>query len=365
MDTHLISLDEPAAWSEFLARCGDYDSYHLPGYHQAVRQPDDLASYLFAFESPSGAAALPLVIRRIPGTEDADGGYFCDASSVYGYPGLVTSVAPSDPAAGEFRREFHRSLQRMLGSLRAITLFVRQNPLLPSEWLFDGLADPVVGGPTVAVDLRQPESVQFEAMARTHRYDIRKACRDGMTIREDVDFAEIDLFRRIYAQTMRRVGAGEEYDFSPEYFTGLRRHLGDRVRLFFAELDGRVHSAAIFLMGQRIIQYHLSGIADEFRHVRGGIRLTLDHVRRWGSENGFWWLHLGGGLGARQDSLFEFKAGFSPHRCAFRTVRLVADPGLYQWLARRWRQWVERHGYQPADDHYFPAYRQPLTRQAA
>lgn len=365
MDTRLIPLSQPATWCEVVARSGAHDTYHLPGYHQAVQRPDDLATYLLAFESPAGIASLPLVIRRIPGTDDADGGYFCDASSAYGYPGLLCSIGPCDPGADRFRREFQHALRQTLASLRVVTLFVRQNPLIDTAWLFSGLTEPVLSGPTVAVDLRQPEALQVEAMAKTHRYEIRRALRQGMTVREDVELADLELFRRIYTETMQHVGAEEEYFFSAHYFAELKRNLGNRLRLFFAELGGQVHSAAMFLIGNEIIQYHLSGIAAEFRHSGGGSRLILNHVRRWGTENGFSWLHLGGGLSAREDSLFKFKAGFSPLRRPFYTVRLVVDSDLYQWLAQRWRQWGDRHGYSPADDHFFPAYRQPLTRQAA
>lgn len=60
--------------------------------------------------------------------------------------------------------------------------------------------------------------------------------------------------------------------------------------------------------------------------------LETDCVRQWAKARGNRVLHLGGGVGAAKDPLFEFKAGFSPGRWRFQSLRLVSDPALYQTL---------------------------------
>jgi hypothetical protein len=68
---------------------------------------------------------------------------------------------------------------------------------------------------------------------------------------------------------------------------------------------------------------------------------------------GYRWHHLGGGLGARQDSLFHFKSGFSPLRGVFRSWRAIADRARYDQLVSRVP--AERRAAVPAD--FFPGYR--------
>jgi hypothetical protein len=48
-------------------------------------------------------------------------------------------------------------------------------------------------------------------------------------------------------------------------------------------------------------------------------------MRHWAQERSNSLLHLGGGVGGAEDSLFHFKAGFSPARGQFYTYRVVVD----------------------------------------
>jgi hypothetical protein len=81
--------------------------------------------------------------------------------------------------------------------------------------------------------------------------------------------------------------------------------------------------------------------------------LLYDEVRRWCKQRGDRLFHLGGGKGGRNDSLFEYKAGFSPSRHPFHTWRVVADPGAYEKLVHR-----NRPDADPADrTGTFPPYR--------
>jgi hypothetical protein len=64
--------------------------------------------------------------------------------------------------------------------------------------------------------------------------------------------------------------------------------------------------------------------------------------------------HLGGGKGGQNDSLFTYKAGFSPQRHAFHTWRVVADPEAYRSLMTERRPDVDPGDLTAA----FPSYRQ-------
>jgi hypothetical protein len=63
--------------------------------------------------------------------------------------------------------------------------------------------------------------------------------------------------------------------------------------------------------------------------------------------------HLGGGIGSADDALLHFKAGFSPVRHRFVTLRLILDDAEYQ------RRVGLTETSADADDPsgFFPAYR--------
>src|SRR3990172_5463212 len=326
----LISVDQPGAWNDWLTRCRHYDTYHSRGWHSLATLEGEGEPYLFVFAEKAGYAALPFLLRPVADIEGLEECGRRDAASAYGYPGLVTSVGRSDAGAERFRERFQAALQEAMQHLRVVSFFVRQNPLIDSTWLFSPKAKPTERGRTVAIDLRQPEEDQVRKMRANHRRDIRSVCRTGIVVREDPGLERIGTFCGLYRETMDRVGATDYYYFSKEYFSALKKHLGDNVRLLLSEQAGKVLSGAIFLLTGSIIQYHLGGTASDSLHYRGAFKAILDEMRSWGTRNGYAWLHLGGGLKGREDSLFAFKAGFSQTYLPFHTVQIVIEPEVYR-----------------------------------
>jgi hypothetical protein len=127
---------------------------------------------------------------------------------------------------------------------------------------------------------------------------------------------------------MTRVSATPFYFFEEGYFDGLRDALGEHLRLWVVQIDGAVAVAALFVETCGIVQYHLSGSDPAFAS-EGLMKLIVHAVRSWAKERGDTELHLGGGVGSAADSLLQFKAGFSPRRHPFHTLRVVVDQGEY------------------------------------
>lgn len=360
----LVSVNQPGTWNRVLARCQPFDSYHLPGYHLVAREHGEGEPYLFVFEDQDRCAAFPLLVNAVAQVDGLNDSAYSDATSVYGYPGPVSSVDPAEGGADEFRLRFLASLHKAMDDLGVVAMFSRQNPMIDSSWVLAPLAETVVEGPTVAIDLRQPEESRLRQFRDNHRRDIRRARRDGLVVRHDAGFEQIAAFGKLYEETMNLRGAADYYYFPEQYFTNLKKHLGDAVRLYVAERGEDVVSGALFLVCGGIIQYHLGGRAARFRECRGAIKLIFDEVSAWGAREGLSWLHLGGGLGSKKDSLFQFKAGFSKTHLQYRAFRLVFQPRAYRQLVRRREEWVRQNGLESPSDDFFPAYRRPAIYHA-
>jgi len=362
----LISVNQPDAWNRVLERCRPFDAYHLPGYHRVANRQGEGEPFLFVFEDRRRCAALPFLRRpvtEVGGLEDC--GQF-DAISAYGYPGVVTSARRHDPGAEAFALGFQAALREALDSSYVVSLFLRQNPLIDTSWLLCPMADVKTLGPTVAIDLRRPEEDQLRDFRKGHRYDVLAARKQGTVVYEAPIPEELDVFWRIYTETMQRIGADEYYYFSRRYLAALKHDLAGAVKLFLAEQDGNVIGGSLFLLCGDIIQYHLSGAATEFLKCRGGTKIILEEVRAWGTRNGYHWLHLGGGTGACEDSLFRFKTGFSKVRLPFQSARIVLRPQVYHDLVRLRERWISCKGYETPAGDYFPAYRRnPCAAPAA
>jgi hypothetical protein len=362
---HLITMDRPDEWDAALARSGRHDCYHLWAYHDLARRQGEGEPFLFFFQDRGRFAALPLLRRPVSEVRGLEDCRQADATSAYGYPGVVTGMRPGDEAAEPFRAAFQQALRERLEELGVISVFIRQNPLIDSGWMLRGMDCRDVRGLTVAIDLTRPEQEQLAGYRRDHRYDVRRAVKNGAVVRADPGFERIDAFIRMYTQTMDAAGAEAYYYFSREYFLDLKSLLGDRVTLLFCEQGENVISGGMFLKYNGVIQYHLSGTDAEFLKFRGGMKLVIDRMRSWGTQNGYRWLHLGGGLGAQRDSLFDFKAGFSQTYLPFQASKIVVDRAAYRDLVARRGQWVSRHHLDDPANEFFPEYRRPAIRRAA
>jgi GNAT superfamily N-acetyltransferase len=339
----LIPSSDPAQWDEAVARCGDHDVYHLAGYH---RVPTPLAgaaaAWLFTIEHAGEHVAVPFLVRPISVGSDYD------ATSAYGYPGVICSVsAPNDLTVAAFQC----GLGEAFDEFGVITWFGRQHPLFNTDWLLEDAAEVIGIGQTIAIDLT-PTEAELQALANNnHRRNLRKAEALGVTVVEDRRFERIAMFRGLYDATMIRNGAPAEYLFPESYYAALKAELGDRVTMFHAMVDDRVASSVIMFRHRGIVQYHLGGTHEDFA-TAGTARFLLEHVRRWAKANGDRWYHLGGGVGSTEDSLFRFKAGFAKTFKRYRIVKWIQNEERYRDLtgARRGKQ-------PPPTEGFFPAYR--------
>jgi hypothetical protein len=336
--TLILRPDDPL-WTGFLSRA-PHDFYHLPGYVSLCAAQEQGRARALYVEDGDRAMLLPFLVRRIHG-----GGR--DACSPYGYPGPLVSGG-DDP--GFIGHALARGMQA-LEIEGIVSLFVRLHPLL-NPVPPPGVGTVVRHADTVAVDLSLPAEVLWSQTRRNHRAQINQAREAGYRFGVDLDPAHDLVFRRLYLATMARLGADRYYHFDDAYFDGLRAVLGDSLHLGVVELEGRVVAAGLFTEMCGIVQMHLTG-ADERATRHQPMKLVFDGVRAWAQQRGDHWLHLGGGRGGADDSLLHFKAGFSPLRRPYHTLRVVIMEDEYRRLVAH-----RSPSLDPADlAGHFPLYR--------
>ena len=85
--------------------------------------------------------------------------------------------------------------------------------------------------------------------------------------------------------------------------------LPQNAQVFYAQLDETIIAASILLRANERLNYHLSGSRQEYQNL-APTNLLLYEAALWGCANGCKTLHLGGGVGAGEDSLYAFKKTF-------------------------------------------------------
>jgi hypothetical protein len=295
-----------------------HDFYHLPEYAEVAAAHEGAMPMAFYAEDGPAACLIPLLLRPLPAAFNSPADWR-DCMSPYGYSGVLVSSP---------QVKLHRFLDAFCCTSRArgiVSAFLRLHPLFPLDHGALGKFGEVVRhGQTVYVDLAQPEDSLSQQVSYNHRRNIRRLLRSGFHCRLD-DWQQLADFVSIYQDTMRRVAAAPTYFFSRQYFQALREQLGDRVHLVSVmSADMEMAAAGVFIATGSIVQYHLGGTAEKYLPMAPS-KLMLDFVRQWAHAGRYGVFHLGGGVGSTEDSLFHFKAGFSPCRGEFHTYRVVMD----------------------------------------
>jgi hypothetical protein len=356
MRWEVIPAADGDRWNARLARLA-HDVYHRSEYHRAHEGADGSEAWAYVAEAGDRLLFHPVVLRGIArvGDQKLDDGW-TDTESVYGYSGPLASSG--DPA---FLAAAWRGYDEWCRARGVVAEFIRFTPLLANHRLAAAGTEIWRDRETVLLALDGGEEAIWNRYAAVHRNSIRKALKSGVNCAVESPPRHIAQFRALYDGTMRRLGAGAFYYFDDAYYATLVEALGDRLILVMASCEGREVAGALFLLHGDTMHYHLAGSAAEFRHL-GVNNLVVHEAARWGTARGYRRLHLGGGrTPAPDDSLFRFKARFSPERLDLFLGKRIIEQAAYNDLVARWR--VQNAG--AAEPAYFKLYRLPTGTPAA
>jgi hypothetical protein len=170
----------------------------------------------------------------------------------------------------------------------ALPGFTSVPPVLPH--------DRVVGyseTPTVCIDLSKASEEIHSPMSGSYRFKLHQSVRRGYITLLDSDGDYLHQLAAMCRKNMERLGARfcNFYFFAHAYFDDLRSQLAIRVVL----KDGVLVGGALFTGVGEWIECHLSAAKGDHRG-NGPALIAIDSGRRWGQDDGFRWLQLGGGV---------------------------------------------------------------------
>ena len=347
----VLNPEQLGDWLSALNSVSTQDIYFMPDYLRMVSANGDGIPKLAWLTCDHGDVVYPFLVRPI-NIEGIDTG-FCDIASPYGYSGpIVKSINEDDThdLASEFVQQFHS----YCASTGIVAEFIRFHPLLRNANTFSGLIPVEYVRDTVYIDLRESsDKIWTDRLEGRTRNAIRKSEKSGVCVR--YSHAEcIPCFMDLYSETMQRLEADTYYYFTESYF----KHLGELVDksgiLIEAVYESKVIASIVLLKGDKFSHYHLSASDPQFRRLQANSLLLWEAIK-WSQNQGLSLMHLGGGYSSSYDSLFKFKAGFSPYTGEYHVGKVIHDGKKYaemvtQALGRNKKEDIESTGF-------FPAYR--------
>lgn len=300
----VYTLEQSQQWDSVVRSFRQYDVYWLSGYVKAFQLHGDGEPLLFFYED-KGVRGINVAMKRDVALDPhfagkLERGRFFDLATPYGYGGWILE--------GEDKEPLFSAYQKWCAGNGIVCEFVRFHPMLNNGDACSGAYTVIPLGNTVAMDLSSPEIIWANIISK-NRNMIRKAQKNGIKIYNGRYPEIFETFRHIYNSTMDKDHAADYYYFAPEFYESICNDLAANAQVFYAVMEGKVIAASIMLSANGYMNYHLSGSLREYAHLAPS-NLLLHEAALWGSANGCRTLHMGGGVGSREDNLFKFKKSF-------------------------------------------------------
>ena len=347
---NVYSMMQRDEWDSVVKSFHQFDIYYLSGYVKAFELHGDGEPLLLYYNSETLRGINVVMKRDIAHDRHFAGriaeGEFFDLATPYGYGGWYFEGDQTGRDAETFKEEY----AAWCIENKAVSEFVRFHPVLGNaSGINSEIYDVIFLGNTVAIRLDSEEKI-WERFSSKNRGHIRVAAKEGVTVRIETTKDAFDVFQRIYETTMIRDDASSYYYFDKAFFESIRNDLKGAYTIFTSYLGETAIASAIMLYAGKYMNYHLSGQLFDYRRY-AGTNMILYEAAKWGCKNGYEWLHLGGGLGAQEGSLYDFKKSFykKGEDKSFYIGRKIFDREKYQYLL------LMRDGELP--EGFFPQYR--------
>jgi len=316
----LKRITDKIEWNQVLSEVKFFDIYHTYDYHKTHSAIDGGSPVMFVYKQDGNIIALPVLERNI-----ING--LLDATSVYGYAGPISNTCDKSI----FIRLYKKIILDISRSFNYISIFSRIN----SEVVNDSISKELFlkKGSTVTIDLKLSEEIQIQQYRKHLRYDIRRLKKENFSCDFVIpDENNINIFIEIYNSTMYSIEASDYYFFDKSYYINLfNNNLAD-IKMVHCTLHNEITCVGIFFFCNGIVQYHL-GANNENYNQSSPTKLMLDFVRNYAYCNNYTVFNLGGGVGGNDDSLLNFKKGFSHNVNEFYLMREILNRDIYNRLS--------------------------------
>jgi len=338
MNYKLLSLRESGEWSKLLKELPIHqqDIYYTPEYYSIFEKKGEGKATCFVYQDEKGIALYPFLINSINKLGySLDEEYF-DIQGAYGYNGVVSSSVED-----KFINDFYKSFDSFCLSNNIIAEFTRYNPILNNKTFASKGMRVIKDRETVFVNLSKSYGeIWANQYSSQNRNKIRKALKDNYKVKiyEHPSKSKIELFIRVYQNSMRSINADYYYLFNRDFFFNTFKFLKDNIVLLeIINSEQKVECVSIILFNGIYGHYHLSGrVSGSNNSVNN---LLLDEAIKLSIKNGIKYFHFGGGTTSDlNDNLLKFKSNFSKEKAIFHVGKLTHNQKIYDQVVQQWKE---------------------------
>lgn len=280
-------------WDRYVNTCPSATIYHLPEWSDVLEKSFGYRPFHLMAVDGDGklCGILPLLLIRSALTGKRL------VSLPFSY--LCGPITTSSEAMSSLMDEAKKLVDSLKCSYLEIKVIKDYGPDFP--WEQKGFTGDEQFS-TFVLDLSQFDKVWKNLDAKSVRWAIGKARRDGVTVRRGISVQDIRSFSNLNLKTKRRIGVPGH----PEsLFLNMFEKMGDRCALYMAELKGEFIAGIITMQSHDTVLYGYGASDDKFRIHQPNSLLVWTAIEE-AAKNGYRYFDFGRTSPAEQN-LVSFK----------------------------------------------------------
>ncbi len=272
-----------------------------------------------------------------------------DLITPYGYGG-IDIIGNENQELLEF---YFKEFENYCIENNIVSEFVRLNPLSDNYRFYSNTDYELIQfSKTIYMRLDNEEQI-WNDMESSCRNKIRKAQKNGLTIKTGFDKEMFEEFIKIYKETMRRDNAIDYYYFGNNFFDSIFENMKDYSTIYTVYFENQPINSVMVIYNNENCHYHLSGTLSEYMKL-GSNNLSLYEIAKDCCKKGYKRFHLGGGYGGDESPLLNFKKSFNKNgELDFYLAKKIFNKEIYDKLVLI----REKEENFDKNSNYFPLYR--------
>lgn len=276
---------------------------------------------------------------------------YYDIVTPYGYGGpIITECQDKEKLLAQFKESF----TEYCSENNIVSEFIRFHPIFENALDFKGIYDVVYSRHTVGTNLMDYEDPVQAEFSKSLRREIRKAEKNGVTVRTILAPTDLSAFKKLYEETMDRNKADAYYYFPNSYYKYIIEFLRKSVLEIQLIYENEIIASEIYFIEGDLMHAHLLGSSQIMLDLNAGALLEAT-AARWGHNHGYRYIHHGGGrTSAVDDPLYTYKKKYGKNtEFDFYVGKKIWNKEMYDELVEKREEQLNHK----IESDYFPKYR--------
>ncbi len=283
------------------------DFYFDDNYGKLYEKIESGVQEIFEYEDENGKVSNQYIKRNI--NDKIDNKEYFDIVTPYGYGGPIIEYCTGNKE--KLLEKYEEKFKEYAIKNDIVSEFIRFHPIVENALDFQKIYNSIYMRKTLVTNLKDYDDPVQAQFSKNCRKSIRQAINRGVTYKITEAPEDLNKFKEIYYETMKRNNATDYYYFDDEYFDKMLKYYKDNIVLIEAYFEEKVIAVCLYFVYNKIIHVHLSGTITDYLYLSPEYVMQYA-ITLWGKENGYDLIHRGGGRSnSEEDSLYLFKKNFA------------------------------------------------------